>query len=176
MYNAYIMTYNLHPIIVHFPIAMLFLYSIIKIIPLNKWFPNVSWKQIERVLLLVGVLGAFAALYTGDTARHMMRPDHALVEMHSLFATISTWIYGLLLLGEFLSIYRTSNIPKLNSPQVTQFFLFVEKILTNPALSKIMAFLGLVAITVTGMLGGVMIYGTSADPMASTVLKILGLN
>ena len=56
------MTYNIHPLFVHFPIAFLFIYSLIKIVPVKKWLPKVSWKDIERVLLVVGVLGAFAAL------------------------------------------------------------------------------------------------------------------
>ena len=76
------MTYNIHPLFVHFPIALLFVYSIIKILPLQKWLPNVAWKHIERVLLLVGVLGAFAALSTGEIAEHLTRPNHDLVETH----------------------------------------------------------------------------------------------
>ncbi|MCR4311379.1 MAG: hypothetical protein NUV54_02320 [Candidatus Taylorbacteria bacterium] len=51
------MTYNLHPIVVRFPIALLVLYSIIKVLPLFKWFPSVSWKHIELALPVFGVLG-----------------------------------------------------------------------------------------------------------------------
>jgi hypothetical protein len=35
---------------------------------------------------------------------------------------------------------------------------------------------GLLAISLTGLLGGVLVYGTSADPIAGLVLKLLGIN
>jgi uncharacterized membrane protein len=152
------MTYNLHPILVHFPIALLFLYSVIKIFPLAKWFPAVPRKQIERILLFVGFLGALAALFTGPIAAKLVVPNEALVKAHSTFAFFATLIYALLVLGEIIS-----------------YFKFRENFLSQGWFSKILALAGLVAITVTGMLGGVMVYGLSADPFAGMVLKILGI-
>ena len=84
------MMYNIHPLFVHFPIALLLIYSIIKILPLQKWLPAVAWKHIERALLFFGVLGAFAALSTGEIAEQMTRPNNDVVEAHSLFAAIAT--------------------------------------------------------------------------------------
>lgn len=170
------MTYNIHPIIVHFPIALLFLYSIIKILPLVKWFPQVAWRQTERILLVFGVLGAFIANTTGEVAEHLARPNHDLVEMHALFASASTWIYGLLLSGELLSILIPFMSTKISLPKTMNYLGLIEKILTQKLLSKVLAFFGLIAISITGMLGGVMVYGLSADPLAKIVLKILGLN
>ena len=95
------MSYNLHPLFVHFPIALLFLYSFIKIIPLKKWWPQ----------------------------------------------------------GEIISLVIPS-----------------KKNLTHPILSGFLALVGLVAIVVTGLLGGVMVYGPTADPAAGIVLRLLGLN
>lgn len=169
------MSYNLHPLFVHFPIALLFVYSIIKILPFKKWFPRVAWKQIEIALLVVGVLGAAAALWTGDTAKELTHPDRDLVEMHSLFADISTWVYGALLLGEILAlasllINKIEKYSKFHS-----LVIFVKKFLTNKFVSTILALVGLFAISITGVLGGVMVYGTSADPIAGTVLNLLGL-
>src|SRR5574343_1787155 len=98
------MTYNIHPIFVHVPIAFLVIYSIIKVLPLQRWFPSVAWKHIERALLFFGVLGAFVALSTGEVAEHLSRPNRDLVETHSLFAATATWMYVLLLIGEALSM------------------------------------------------------------------------
>ena len=169
------MTYNLHPIVVHFPIALLFLYSLIKIIPVSKWFRQVSWKQLERLLLLAGVLGAVVASYTGEIAEVLTRPDYQLVEMHSWFAAIATWLYSLLLLGELLFLLKPLITRKPNFIAVTRVLDLLQIILTHRTLSLIMAFLGLVALSVTGLLGGVMVYGLSADPLAGIVLKLLGL-
>lgn len=162
------MTYNIHPIFVHFPIALLLIYSLLKIIPFYKWFPNVAWRQIERVFLLLGVLGGFISLYTGEIAEHLVRPDHDLVEMHSAFATISVWLYVALLLGELIMILST----RYTLPE------FIKKLggfLTNRWVSIVIAFCALVTISITGLLGGVLVYGNSADPIAPFVLKLLGL-
>ena len=170
------MTYNIHPIFVHFPVALLFVYSIIKILPLKKWIPSVAWRDVERVFLLVGVLGAFVALQTGEIAEHLVRANRDLVEMHSTFANISTWIYGILLAGEIFDVLNTYAVPKSNSEKLKYYFSSVKGILTKFAIPKTFASLGFIAISATGMLGGVIAYGVSADPLAPILLKILGIN
>ncbi len=167
--------YNIHPLFVHFPIALLFVYSIIKILPLKKWFPKVAWRDIERLLLLVGVLGAFAALATGDAAEHLAHPNRQLVDMHSTFGAIATWIYGALLAGESAAVINAQGFSFAGWPFVATALRFIEKVLCNRLLAGMLAFLGLVAISVTGMLGGVIAYGVTADPVAPVVLKILGI-
>lgn len=168
------MTYNIHPLFVHFPIALLFLYSIIKIIPFKKWFPEISWKDIERVLLLVGVLGAFAALTTGEIAEGIVQADHQLVEAHALFATISTWVYVVLFIGELVTIPRLkSYVQKYKGYHSV--FMVIERVLSNKALIILLSVIGLVAISITGMLGGVIVYGLSADPIAPLLLSLLGI-
>ena len=170
------MTYNIHPIFVHFPIVLLLIYSFIKIIPFDKWFPNVSWKHIERVFLLLGVLGAYMASYTGEIAEDLVQTNESLLKAHSTFASISIWFYSLLLLGELISVFNPIILSKFSLPKTNTLLLFIQKILTQPILSKILAFLGLISISVTGLLGGVMVFGTSADPLASIILKILGID
>lgn len=170
------MQYNIHPLFVHFPIALLFVYSIIRILPLIKWFPTVAWKHIERALLFFGILGAFAALSTGEIAEHLARPNHQLVEMHSLFASVATCIYGLLLAGEILLIATPRIANKIKSPDLIKYLSFITKILTNRMVSVVLAIVGLITISLTGLLGGVIVYGTTADPLASIVLQILGIS
>ncbi len=170
------MMYNIHPLLVHFPIAFLFLYSIIKIMPFQKWFPSVSWKQIERTLLLVGVLGAFASSSTGEIAEELTNPNSQLVDMHAFFASLSTWLYGLILAGEVLYFLTPFLASKLPIAPLIALFSFVQKILQNPILSKVLALLGLIAISITGMLGGVMVYGLTADPLAEILLRVLNIN
>lgn len=170
------MTYNIHPLFVHFPVAMLFIYSVIKVSPFKKWFPTVAWREIERVLLFVGVLGAFAALLTGDTAEHLVHPNRALVDAHSTFATISTFIYGALLVGEIAAIINAKNfIYGKTWQRVSEILHFLETVLCNPIFSGILAALGFIAISITGMLGGTIAYGLTADPFAGTLLKLLGI-
>jgi uncharacterized membrane protein len=170
------LTYNFHPLFVHFPIALLFVYSVVKVLPFKKWFPNGAWKHIERALLLVGVLGAFIALGTGDTAEQVFRPNRALVEMHSTFAAMATWIYVLLLLGELSQVIRAEYGIKIRSGIILEICAFFEKIFCEKTFSKILAVAGCVAISVTGLLGGAMVYGTTADPFAGFVIRLLGIS
>ncbi len=167
---------NIHPLFVHFPIALLFVYSIIKILPVQKWLPNIAWRDIEKLLLTFGILGAFAALTTGETAEHIFQPDRALVEAHSTFAALATWIYAALLIGIVIGMARLHTFfAKL--PKTLQMFLIkLEALLTHKTFSAVLAFLGLITIAVTGLLGGVMVYGADADPAARVVLKILGIS
>jgi uncharacterized membrane protein len=150
-------------------------YSIIKILPCATWFPTVGWKHVERVVLVIGILGAFAALSTGDTAEHLARPNHDLVEAHGLFASVSVWIYGLLLVGEVLQVKMSWIMAKVSSPWIQSRLVFLRDLLTHPICATTLAVLGLIAISITGLLGGVMVYGLTADPLAGFVLKILGI-
>ncbi len=170
------MTYNIHPLFVHFPIALLFVYSVLRIVPLKRWFPTIAWREIEFTFLALGVMGAFVALSTGETAEHLVRPTHTLVEAHSFFATLATWMYGLLLSGEILAFLNKKYIPKLLPGSIAKLTLFLERLLTKRVVSLILALCGIVAISLTGLLGGVLVYGVTADPIAGTVLKILGIS
>lgn len=169
------MTYNIHPIFVHFPIALLTIYSLIRVIPVARWMPQVKWRDIERVLLAIGVLGAFAGLATGETAEHLTHPNHQLVEMHALFASLSTWLYGALLTGEAVAIYNVRSWA-IRFPFVTNITRLLERILCNETLSILIAFVALISIGITGLLGGVMVYGISADPLATVVLRLFGIS
>ncbi len=169
------MTYNIHPIFVHFPIAFLIAYSLLVIFPFRRWFPRVAWKHIELALLFVGVLGGFAANMTGEVAEHLIRPNHKLVETHATFALISLWAYSLLLAGEILTILSSVVIPRHNIRVLDSLMSPIHKVLTINFITKLLAVVGLVAIAMTGLLGGVLVYGASADPLAPIVLKILGI-
>ncbi len=165
------MQYDIHPLVVHFPIALLFLYSVIKILPLERFVPSISWKDAEKVLLFFGVIGAFVARATGELAQELTAPNHALVESHELFAGISTFIYGALLFGVIASYLTTVKYMPLKS-----LFTFIEGIFSESLFAKLLALFGLVALAITGMLGGVMVYGLTADPLAPLVLNILGIS
>lgn len=164
------MNYNIHPIFVHFPIALLTIYSLIKILPVHKILKE-NQKAVERFLLFLGVLGAFFALNTGEMAEHIVRKNRQIIEAHSTFAGISTFVFG------FLAILEISDI--LNKKNYLNKFKYVLNKLSllseNKFLTIILSIIGLISIFMTGILGGVIVYGTSADPLAPIILKILGI-
>lgn len=143
---------------------------------MKKWFPGIAWRDIERVLLLIGVAGAFAALATGDSAEHLTHPNRQLVNMHATFASLSTWSYSALLVGEFAAIVNAKNyIYKKGFEWISSLLRFLEKVLCNRIFSVTLAIVGFIAISITGMLGGIIAYGTTADPIAPLLLKFLNI-
>lgn len=179
------MSYNLHPLFVHFPIALLLMYSLIKIIPFQKWVPQIAWVDVRRISLLAGSLGAMVALYTGEIAEHLIKPNHPIVEAHSTFATTATWLYVALLLGE-LSAFLLSNdkftgyisngaSASGSKRTLSKILSFFKIVFHDGVFSKILALVGLVLVTVTGVLGGVTVHGIGGDPIAPIILNILGI-
>ena len=126
--------------------------------------------------MIPGLLGAFASNVTGEVAENIARPNHKLVETHAFMALTATWMYGLLLAGELLSWINTNIISKLKSAPILSFFTFIRSVLVHPFISGLLALLGLIAVLLTGLLGGVMVYGVSADPIAGIVLRLLGIS
>jgi uncharacterized membrane protein len=108
------MQYNIHPIIVHFPVALLFVYAVLKILPVEKWFPTVSWRQIQNTFLFFGVVSAFVATSTGELAQELSSPRRDLVEMHETFASMTVWFFSLILVGEILKALEGKIISKIN--------------------------------------------------------------
>ena len=170
------MTYNLHPIFVHFPIAFLLLYSIIKLLPFERWFPKTSWKQTYKILLVFGVIGSYVAMSTGEVAEDLLQPDKDLVGMHELFAGITTNLYLLLLIGElFPNIQKLIAKIKIVPSIITKIIAWIEKIITHTFIVKLLALAGAIMLFLTGLLGGVLTHGVTADPIAPFVLRVLGL-
>jgi uncharacterized membrane protein len=168
------MTYNLHPIFVHFPIAFFLLYSLLRLIPWPKKLLIVDW-QIPRIfILVVGLLGAGLANATGDIAKHLSRPNNQLVEMHETFAGISVNIYVILLIAELIVFIKPEWLEINYLKTIKPLFIFLKKI-TGKWLFYLLAVIGALAIAITGLLGGVMVYGVKADPLAAPILKLLGL-
>ena len=130
----------LHPIVIHFPIALLTVYSILEIIR----FKN---DDTKRVLVILGTLGAYVAALTGPGGEGVR-----ILDMHELFAKLTIIIYSLIAIS-----------------YIDREFIKKTSILI------ILALLGLASITITGGLGGAMVYGTSFDPFMAPVFKLLNV-
>lgn len=140
--------------------------------------PSVLWKHIERALLLFGVLGAFGALFTGETAEYLIQPNQKLVEIYAFFANLSTWVYSAILLGEIASVVSVARIDFQKRTYLTllkKVIIWIEKILYSRIFSTILAVVGLIAILLTGMFGGAIVYGATADPLTGIILKLFGI-
>lgn len=170
------MTYNLHPIFVHFPIAFFLLYSLLRIMPWPKKFPPVDWQVPRIVMIVVGLLGAWLANVTGDVAKHLTNPNHGLVEMHESFAGASVNIYVILLILELLIFIKPEWLDLKYVETIKPLVVWLKKLFGRTWILIVLAIAGAFSIAITGLLGGVMVYGLAADPLAAPLLNLLGLS
>lgn len=168
------MTYDIHPLIVHFPIALLCIYSLIQILPVQRWLPAIHWRSVSSVLLFVGFLGTVAAASTGELAADLNSPNHEILELHETFASTTQIMYGILLGSQIvkLAIARWQNLSKF---RISSLLLVLSNFVDRRWVTILLSILGLGALVMTGVFGGAMVYGTSADPLAAPLLQLFGI-
>lgn len=177
---------NLHPLFVHFPIALLLVYSFFELLRFKKLMAQPYWFYVKGLFLMLGGLGALAATFTGDMARHAVRDGdftpavtnfNQVVSAHENFAHLSVVIFGLLAAGYFFLWFERAGFAsvaqKLGLSGLWKILVGYGHIFVETPLVIFMALAGLVCITLTGGLGGIMVYGPSADPFFGMVYKIL---
>ena len=90
---------GLHPAVVHFPIALLILYTLFEVIGI--FWKNKTFARIVTLILFLGILGTVAALLTGNSAeeaalalmeRGINIPRQIITE-HRDYANITLWYF-----------------------------------------------------------------------------------
>ena len=140
---------NIHPAFIHFPIALLFLYTVLELVPLERIVPSVPWKSIRHFLLYSGTLFIIPTIATGLIAARIVG-ESDLVEMHER-AAFTLFV-----------IFVLASISSRWYPR-----WFVQKTLT---------LFGLVSLFVVGSLGAAVVYGYEVDPIVSFITSLLGLH
>ncbi|TLS35313.1 DUF2231 domain-containing protein [Pseudalkalibacillus caeni] len=131
----------LHPLLVHFPIALLFIGTITEIIAL---FKKEFFNKASLYLIGIGwITGVFAYL-SGEGAeeyaeRYLHSDVHSLVEVHETFALITLVAFGGYLVLKLWSLWK-------GSPKPFSYLIIL------------VALAGVVTLSVTGHYGGKMVY------------------
>ena len=151
---------HLHPEVVHFPIAFFLVYALLEII--GVVFKKEYFSKTAHLFLFLGVLGAIAAVFTGNSAESAAKllaskglsiPKQAIGE-HEDYATFTMWYFTGLL------IIRTMYVLKKKfSGNIKYFFVLLSLI-------------GVLLVYKTGQLGGRLVYkyGVGTD-LKKTELK-----
>ncbi len=167
---------NIHPLFVHFPVALLTLYAVLECIRFKKLNDLPAWPYLKISLLVLGTVGALAALLTGDMARQFHRDVRQLVSMHELFGQMTTIIFGILAVNYIILIAERFGLKGFLPPWLQKLWALlvtVRNALFGTPLVILLALLGLVSLVITGALGGIIVYGPSTDPVTLFVNKVL---
>ncbi|MBX4199031.1 hypothetical protein KW800_02020 [Candidatus Parcubacteria bacterium] len=140
---------DLHPIVIHFPIALLTLYAIFELVRFERVLAKPYWHYVKKVLVLAGFAGSLVAALTGLITANFTIVGPRIFMMHEFFALAT-----ILLSGIASGFYFKNN--------------------QHRALIVI-AILILICITITGGLGAAMVRGTHFDPFMAPIFKLLGV-
>lgn len=129
----------LHPILVHFPIALLFVSVLFDL--MGATLSRDSFREGALWLLGLGLIGGVAAAIVGDMAEDAVEKAgiaESLIETHEMWAQITLGIMALLLLSRLLLRNRFST--------------------RTPTVYLVLATMGLIALIATGHTGGNLVY------------------
>lgn len=140
---------DIHPLVIHYPIAFLTIYAVFELIRFRKIIEQPYWFYVKKILIIIGWAGSIVAALTGLNAANWTIQGPRIFVMHEIFA-ITT-----------IALSTISAIFYLKNKQ--------HKILIFIAL------LILISITITGGLGGAMTKGTHFDPLMAPIFKLLNV-
>jgi uncharacterized membrane protein len=101
-----------HPKIIHFPIAFLLVYILLELT--GAIFKKDFFSKTAHLFLLLGVLGALAAVLTGNQAENAFegwnKTTSVILEIHSTYANITLWYFtALLVIRTYLFLRKKFN-------------------------------------------------------------------
>lgn len=172
---------NIHPIVVHFPIALLTLYAICELIRFKKFTTRHYWFHVKAILIIAGLVSAQLALLTGEAVEHMFDKidagKKAIVPIHAFFAEATFSIFLILAIA-YLSLWIEYDAPKTLLTKYPRLvtpwknLLKISKWIIETPASLALAFVGIVGVTITGALGGAMVHGPEVDPFVSFIYHL----
>ncbi len=160
---------DLHPVFVHFPIALITLYAVLECLRFHAVTSRVDLFHTKAVLIVSGTAGGFVAAVFGLLAARVYTDVDMLriITVHRTFAFLTISIATLLsiiYIGAWLS-RAGANVPH------KKLFRRAEHI-TDSAWMIPLALIILAAVSITGALGGSLVYGADADPFVQLLHKI----
>lgn len=173
---------NLHPLFVHFPIALLSLYALIECASYIFFRRNEKLVLIKGVLVILGAITALPTILFGMYAESMLGSEeiiHEVTETHEAFAIITFLIFALLATAYAL---RLSHGTAFKLFVISKWLLF-KKIydikyalalhMTDGWFAPVVAAIGLISLVITGALGAAITRGPEADAIVSFVYHFL---
>lgn len=176
---------NFHVLVVHFPVALLSIYSCMEFVRWKVLNEKPYWFYLKAVFVTLGTIGAYAAVMFGGLIEDAIAAQKIatipnirdIIDMHSTFAGITTTVFSFLA-GAYIIAWIEKENPALISRILLRFpklnFLIALKgFLLKTPVAITLSLVGLIAVTVTGAIGGGIVSGTDVDPVVTLVYRVL---
>lgn len=159
---------NIHPVLVHFPIALLIVYAVLELISFKKLRDNLF--TTKTILVILGTISIFAAKQAGEVARLAYEDLKILkiITLHESFANLSLIIFSLIFISYIVQLAQKAK-PKLFKSKTGKLFHLVS---SNPFILITLAVLGLIFVNLTGALGGMIVWGPQNDPFTTFIYQL----
>lgn len=171
---------NIHPFLVHFPIALFTLYTLFELIRFRVVIRQAYWFYVKGTLVIVGAAAAFLTIPTGEIAEKLLedKPELLpLIETHAMFAGATTVLLSLIALGYVVAWVNTNALFDFSKcPTLAKGWRLLtrlQKCLGKPWVAIILAMIGLVLVLFTGALGSAIIHGVDSDIFVATIYNLL---
>ncbi len=154
--GIHLFPHTIHPMVVHFPIALLYLALAVDIVGKFVKTPDRFFDRASFWLTLLGLIAGAVAAAMGVISEQFVRWDAttlAILTAHQRDAVITGIFVFLALLARFFARYSRNTIGR---NQRWSFWGTGRG--RSTGLSTLLLFLGVVMITWTGSLGGTMVY------------------
>ncbi len=101
---------NFHPILVHFPIALLTIYALMELIRFEKIKNQDFWFYTKAMLSIFGAISTLPAILTGKIIERQFRGVRNLVHTHSTWAQITTLIFAAIAAAYLIAFIDKNNL------------------------------------------------------------------
>lgn len=165
---------NVHPLFVHFPLALLALYVVAECLRFRSLIKRLDWFYIKTTLLFTGFLGMIAAILTGDFGKNLYPTMRAIIDTHENFAHITLGVFGfisLIYLPQVIEGIWGRHIQTSSKARMWKSVLNADKEFYKPTILMPLALLGFMVLVITGGLGGSIVYGVTSDPFIEFIVQ-----
>lgn len=132
------------------------------------------WFYVKATFLILGSAASVMTFFSGKLIEAMFQSP--VVTLHSKFALSTVIIYGILAISYLLTWFEKDFYTYINNYDVLRKIIELNKNIFRPRVIVVLAFLGLLAVLMTGTLGGIVAFGPGVDPMTLWVNNLFFKN
>lgn len=159
---------NVHPLLVHFPVALLTVYALLECARWKRIMTLPYTFYVKATFVIIGTVASYAAYVSGEWIgeEFMQGSLTPLVQRHAFFAMLTALLYTIIALAYLFAWLKRADV--LAFPAVQRVGYAADRFMVS-GWSVLTALIGLILVTITGALGGAIVYGPDIDPVVRII-------